>query len=66
MGRRISGLSRRTGVILYLTIGARSSVYRDIDLSLIRLEAMMSRLILMITPSATEGQAGGQAAADSS
>jgi hypothetical protein len=25
----------------------------------------MSRLILMITPSATEGQAGGQAAADS-
>jgi hypothetical protein len=49
----------------YLTIGVRSPVYRNIDLSLTRLEAMMSRIILMTPPSATEGQAGGQAAANS-
>jgi hypothetical protein len=43
----------------YLTIGVRSPVYRNIDLSLTRLEEMMSRIILMTSPSATEGQARG-------
>jgi hypothetical protein len=46
----------------YLTIGVRSPGYREIDLSLTRLEAIMSRLILMTSPSATEVQAGGRAA----
>jgi len=41
----------------YLTIGVRSPVYRNIDLSLTRLEAMMSWIILMTPPSVTEGQA---------
>jgi hypothetical protein len=48
----------------YLTIGVQSPVYTAMDLSLTRLEALMSRLIPITSPSATEVQAGERAAAN--